>query len=169
MTKSTTTATILVLLFLCSTVLCADSDSTTVSSNQPLLDDDSSNSLGPEPEVIDVKNLPPFPMLRNSLLDSENEVESSNGYHYDKPEIPFENTNLNPIEVGGYNYPRPQNPLTLPERPENNIQDQTGARQNQPISGISDLPDDAVRILDDEVSSVDDDKEITPDISDDDQ
>ncbi|XP_059607897.1 uncharacterized protein LOC132255762 [Phlebotomus argentipes] len=135
------------------------------------LDDAPSTADGPQPEVIDVKNLPPFPILRNTLLDSDNEVESFNGYHYDRPDIPFEDTNVKPVEVQGYSYPRPSNPLTLPERPltSNNVQDvqEDVSRNVVPETDergppVIDLPEDAIRILDDDVVAVEDEPQDAP-------
>uniref|UniRef100_A0A7G3AQ24 Putative secreted protein n=1 Tax=Lutzomyia longipalpis TaxID=7200 RepID=A0A7G3AQ24_LUTLO len=160
---------LLVLFLLCCLiqnfgVLCADENEAapTETSSQPL-DDDPSLGNGPEPEVIDVKDLPPFPVLRNRLLDTANEVETFNGYHYDKPEIPFDDTNINQVQVDGYSYPKPQNPLTYPDQ-TNTVQEEEPRNltpQNPPESAsqgppVIDLPEDSIRILDDDVTDVDD-------------
>uniref|UniRef100_A0A6B2ECS2 Putative secreted protein n=1 Tax=Phlebotomus kandelakii TaxID=1109342 RepID=A0A6B2ECS2_9DIPT len=174
MSQLTLSATLLVLFLLCcstqnSGVLCQDDDPVPPGvitawlkpGEDPLADAADAKKDGKQPEVLDAQNLPPFPILRNTLLDSDNEVESFNGYHYDKPEIPFEDTNVSPVEVQGYNYPKPANPLTLPERPDRTNKAQQEVSQNvAPESDqgppVIDLPEDTIRILDDEVSVVED-------------
>lgn len=157
-------------------VFCQESDATpTVEISVQSMDNgdpsETPETDGPEPEVIDVNNLPPFPVLRNMLLDSDNEVETFNGYHYDKPDIPFEDTNVNPVEVDGYSYPKPSNPLTYPDRANNVIQEEDlDPRNIVPESEqgppVIDLPDDSIRILDDEVADVEDEAPDATDASD---
>lgn len=124
--------------------------------------DDSKASLGSGDFTIigtnELKNLPTFPNLgaKNELLDDDdsnqfnngddnvdnietlnrNGNDEFNGYHYDKPEIPFE-FDKQPSDQSetfqGYQYPKPDKPFELP---------------TTTTTEIPFLPDGSARLLD---------------------
>lgn len=122
--------------------------------------DESKASLGSGDFTIigtnELKNLPAFPNLgaKNELLDDDDSnqvnggdvdnIETLNrngnddefkGYHYDKPEIPFE-FDKQPSDqsesFAGYQYPKPDKPFELPTT----------------TTEIPFLPDGSARLLD---------------------
>lgn len=145
-------------MFILSTVNCDVSEilAKTVESNN---NSNNKASLGSGDFTIigtnELKNLPEFPNLgaKNELLDDDDTNDSNgdvdnietlnrngndefNGYHYDKPEIPFE-FDKQPSDQSeifqGYQYPKPDKPFELP---------------TTTTTEIPFLPDGSARLLD---------------------